>query len=1011
MLKDRICNRRAAWLTSLLLVACGGGNEATAPAANEQPEASVPVKVPRSQALHQAPKKSAGDAAGNAKHHYIVQLAEPPVSAYEGGIQGHGATKPAPGQKVDAAEPAVARYKTHLASRHDTLLAGAGGGKKLHSYGYVFNGFAAELTGAQANKLAQTPGVLAVVPDERRTLAAAAGAESQGLDGRDGPWQEIGAKGENIVIGFIDSGIWPEHPSFSDRDKRGQPAYDRPRGWKGICQAGAGFTAADCNRKLIGARYFNVGDGGDAGTAANYPYEFASPRDYEGAGTHAASVAAGNAGVPATGATGTAFGKLSGVAPRARIAAYKACWGRGLAFGCYNIDLVAALDQAVADGVDVINFGVGSAPGPVSFIDPVAQAAMRAAEAGIFVVGMAGNTGPAASTAYSPAPWVTVVTAATRSRKPVGTLTLGNEATYTGASSAENALPATPMIISTDAATPGADADAAAQCLSTLDNFGEPVLDPAKVAGKIVVCDVVVDNPFRVEPSRAVFEAGGIGMVLLNTGDTAIDARSRLVPSVHLPATDRDAVKAYAALAGATAALSAARIAVTTGAPSIIADSGRGPTLASFGDLLAPDIAAPGQNVLAGLSAAGNGGLLFGIRSGTPAAAAHLAGLAAQMKELHPRWPPMAIKSALMTTAGDGLDAPNTDPSVIFAQGAGHVRPQRAADPGLVFESGLKDWQGFLCGTQWPASNCTALGVPVLDASDLNLASIAIGDLAGTQTVTRRVTNVDGAYATYTPSYTGMAGFDVAVSPPSLTLAPGQTKSFRVSFKRKAAALDAFEGGQLTWTGGTSGRNAERHSVRVPMVVRPVALSRPLEVTGSYSVKFGYSGPFSASARGLVAATTTVATVAQDESVDIAVSIPAGTSFARFALFDADVNPGTDLDFEVLDPAGQFIGGSFGQTSAEEFSPPDPAAGTYTVRIKGYNVPAGSTPLKLFAWALGSTASGNMVVNAPTTAVTAGPGAINLTFSGLVPGTKYLGAVVYAGNPALPAPTIVRVDP
>jgi hypothetical protein len=175
-------------------------------------------------------------------------------------------------------------------------------------------------------------------------------------------------------------------------------------------------------------------------------------------------------------------------------------------------------------------------------------------------------------------------------------------------------------------------------------------------------------------------------------------------------------------------------------------------------------------------------------------------------------------------------------------------------------------------------------------------------------------------------------------------------------------------------------------------------------------VKFGYSGPFSATPRGLVAAKTTTANVAAGESVDFAVTVPPGTSYARFALFDADVSAGADLDFEVLDPSGQPIGGSGGESSAEAFDLTDPAPGAYTVRVTGYNVPAGSTPVKLFAWTLGSTSDATLLVNAPSTAATARTGQIDLSFSGLVAGTKYLGAVAYGGDPALPVPTIVRVD-
>src|SRR3989442_13917071 len=238
----------------------------------------------------------------------------------------------------------------------------------------------------------------------------------------------------------------------------------------------------------------------------------------------------------------------------------------------------------------------------------------------------------------------------------------------------------------------------------------------------------------------------------------------------------------------------------------------------------------------------------------------HVAGLGALMKQLHPNWSAMDIKSALMTPGGDVLDGPNTNPLVIFRQGAGHVQPLKAADPGLVFDSGFIDWLGFLCGTgQLTASYCPAIRI---DPSDLNVPPIAIGDMAGVQTVTRKVTNVGSGPATYTPSFTGMTGFTVNLSPATLQLNPGQTKSFTLSSTRSAAWAKAYTAGQLTWTDGA-------HKVRIPVVVRPVALAAPAPVSGTggpigYDVIFGYAGSFTAPPRGLGKPTITPGPVARD---------------------------------------------------------------------------------------------------------------------------------------------------
>jgi hypothetical protein len=378
----------------------------------------------------------------------------------------------------------------------------------------------------------------------------------------------------------------------------------------------------------------------------------------------------------------------------------------------------------------------------------------------------------------------------------------------------------------------------------------------------------------------------------------------------------------------------------------------------------------------------------------------------------------MMIKSALMTTGTDVLDggtpAPNTNPVLIFRQGAGHVQPNKALDPGLVYDAGFADWLSFICGAQ-PGGGCT--GVTPIDPSDLNQASIAIGDMAGVQTVKRRVTNVSGKSLSVSATVTGMSGFTAVVSPATLNVAPGKTADFTVTFSRTSAALNAYTGGQLTWTGGG-------YSVRSPIVVRPVALAAPASVSSngggvSYPVTFGYTGSFSAAPRGLVPAAVTAGSVADDPTDGacslttpnaqlIPVIIPAGTTYARFALFDADVSPGADIDLCVFRGI-TLVGSSGSGTSAEEVNLLNPEADTYTVVVQGWGV-NGTSPFKLHTWLLGSADAGNMTVTAPLSAVTGTSGTIGLSFSGLASGTKFLGSVAYGGAAGMPNPTIVRVD-
>ena len=289
--------------------------------------------------------------------------------------------------------------------------------------------------------------------------------------------------------------------------------------------------------------------------------------------------------------------------------------------------------------------------------------------------------------------------------------------------------------------------------------------------------------------------------------------------------------------------------------------------------------------------------------------------------------------------------------------------------------------------------------------------------MPGTQKITRRVTNVGTSSATYTPSVSGLSGITVQIDPAELTLRAGETKTFSVTFTRTTAALNSYTGGQLTWTDGS-------HSVRVPMVVRPVALAAPAEVSGSYDVTFGYTGSFTATARGLVPAEVTPGSVDQDPdqtfvpddptgTVAIPIVTPAGTTYTRFSLFDADVTPGTDIDLFIYQ-GSSLVGSSTNGGSNEEvnfsFTNPTGDPIVLTVYVHGWGVAGGTTPFALHAWYLGSTAAGNMTVTAPASATQGATGAINLSFGGLASGTKYLGSVAYGGAAGMPNPTIVRVD-
>lgn len=948
---------------------------------------------------------------------YMVCMAEDPVTAYDGSIAGFRATKPKKNKKLDPNSPAVRAYGDYLIGKHDAALNKAGGGKKLYSYKYVLNGFAAELDKSQLDSLRNELGVVSVTPDQLMKPDTISTPAMLKLEA--GIWDELGGTGnagEDVIVGIIDSGVWPENPSFSDRsgsDDNNGISYQQIPGWNGKCTPGESFPASDCNQKLIGAQWFNSAAGGDAAIKELFPYEYASARDADGHGSHTASTAAGNSGVDAV-INGNPVGTVSGVAPRARIAIYKVCWGRGGEGGCSGVDSIAAIDQAVADGVDVINYSISGSL--TNFLDPVEVALLFAADAGVFVAASAGNSGPGASTVAHNSPWLTTVAAGTHDRGYEATITDGKENMYDGVSVGEGAMGE--LVYSGDAG-------------DVLCNPG--ALDPAVVGGNIVLCDRGAIA--RVDKSLAVVMAGGIGMILANSATSlqSLNADFHMIPSVHVDDVNGAALRAYSQTVGASAVLSPRTTSVAEA--SQVADfSSRGPALAGEGDLLKPDIMAPGVDVVAAVSPVGSNGNNFDAKSGTSMSSPHMAGLGALLKQLHPSWSPAAIKSAFMTTATQQTNQGNPIGGGAFAYGAGFVVPNSAADPGLVYDSGFDDWLGFLCGTgqlqessgRLQASQCPAIGFGL---SDLNYPSIAIGSLAGLQTVTRTVTNVSPSSAVYTVSTAGLTGIDVTVTPGTLSLAPGESGSYEVTLETAGAVLDAYAEGGITWTDGD-------HIVRSPVVVRPVKFAFPEEVSfteasgsgsGSFDVRFGYTGDYSAYiSSGLVAATTVDGNVVDDpaDSIGTALStgvgmtievvvVPAGATLTRISLFDDYTDGVDDLDLYVFGPdtAGfPYQGGSTFATSAEQVDLDNPAPGVYLVVVHGSQTDGPDANYALYSWSLTSDTGNAMVINnAPASATLGTTGGVRVDWAGLTD-EKYLGVLLHEDGVGEIGRTVLNVQ-
>ncbi|MBI5161296.1 MAG: S8 family serine peptidase [Micrococcales bacterium] len=951
---------------------------------------------------------------------YVVTLRQHPAATYTGGVSGLAATKPAVGRQLRAESAPVEKYTDYLGAEQKKVAA-AVGAKIDYSYRLALNGFSSQLSAAQAAKLAADKDVAAVTLDEKLQVQAQSGVQFLGLDGENGVWSKVGGvqnAGKGVVVGVLDTGIAPENPSFAGA-KLGTSAgadpylngstitYAKGDGgtFTGVCQRGVQFTASDCSTKIVGARYYVTGFG--AGNIAPVSGgEYLSPRDGDAHGSHTASTAVGNAGVKAT-VEGRDFGQIAGVAPAAKVAAYKVCWtgdpAQAVADGCATSDMVAAINQAVADGVDVLNFSIGGGAAQTT-VSATDQAFLGAAAAGIFVSASAGNAGPGATTLDNAAPWETTVAASTIPGYEA-TVTLGNGQKYAGASVTVDAPVTGDLVRADQVAAPGV-ADAVL--------CGPNSLDAAKVAGKIVWCQRGVYD--RVAKSAEVKRAGGIGMILVNATPNSVDSDSHSVPTVHLNAQYYRATFDYAGTAGATATLTPENsTGVTVPVPQVASFSSRGPVEADGSDILKPDIAAPGVGVLAAGANPAGGTPTWEFLSGTSMAAPHIAGLAALYLGVKPTASPMEIKSAMMTSAYDTVDENGARVSDPFAQGAGQVEARKFLDPGLVYLSGTQDWLSYIVGAGYTLSDPS---VEAIDPSDLNLASISIGSLTGTQTVTRTVTSTRAGQFVAQP--VAMKGVRATVSPKRLNFtAAGQSKSYTVTFSRTTAKLDAFTTGYLRWVGGDT-------IVRSPLAVRPVTVLAPNAVSGSglsgstkVDVTPGFTGSLPLNLTGLTPGTKLVdpAGSSPDRSgsgtagatFSWEVAVPAGTSFARFD--EKAVNQDADLDLtvELLDKPGGTpqVGYQSATGSADErVDIPAPDAGTYRVTVAVFSGTSAFDLTTFVVPASGGVGSFTATPN-PLPATQGTPTSYTLSWAGLTPRTQYLGVVGYGTSSAR---TVLQVD-
>jgi hypothetical protein len=638
------------------------------------------------------------------------------------------------------------RDAADLLARQDAVLAAVGVDEPVYRWTSALNGFAAHLTDAQVAVLDDQPGIAAIETDQVRPLAGRtsmaavdAAAENPRLRG-----------GAGVVIGVVDSGIAPDSPAFAEVPGLGRD----PEDFAGACAEGEGWTVEDCTRKVVGARWFVAGFGPDRVRTS----ESLSALDDLGHGTQVASVAAGNAGVSVR-VDDRDAGRFGGVAPQARIAAYKACWGAPdpSGDGCSTADVVSAVDAAVADGVDVLNLALAGGEG----VDTLQRALLGAAEADIVVVGAAGNSAASAYAAHA-SPWVTTVGSAV-GRMSRGRITVAGGPSWTGGGRPVDVKGR--AVLAQDAAAPGATRRAAAQC-----RHGS--LDSRLVADRIVVCRR--GGIGRIDKSESVAQAGGRAMVLVNQRPGSVSADFHSVPTVHLSAAAGRELRRWVARHPATRL----RMTRVTGDPGTRRTAPWSAPGDPRGATVKPDAVADGDAVLG--AHPDSTGRSWGVFSGSSAATAHASGIAALTISAHPDWSASVVRSLLVTSA-----RPIRGSSVLV-QGAGAL-PNRASTAHLALAVPARAWRRAL------RSHSLA---------DLNSSSLLLS--ARQTSAVRTVTNVGTRPEYFSVTARGFTSHRVSVRPLAVRLAPGQSARFTITVTGPTTP-GRLDDGELVWLGARGG--------------------------------------------------------------------------------------------------------------------------------------------------------------------------------------------------------------
>jgi subtilisin family serine protease len=640
----------------------------------------------------------------------------------------------------------------------------------------VFSGFTAKLTRAELDSVTKKPGFIRAFLDRKLHLMTTHTPAYLGLKNGTGFWSDA-SYGKGVIVGLLDTGIHATHPSFDDH---GIPPP--PSRWKGSCKA------ARCNNKIIGAKSL-VGD--DSG-------------DKAGHGTHTSSTAVGNF---ITGASyhGVGMGTASGIAPGAHVAMYKVCVGND----CDASAILAGMDAAIKDGVDVLSLSLGGNTGSFNE-DPIAIGAFSAVSKGILVVCAAGNNGPSPGSITNDAPWLLTVASGSVDRSFGAEVRLGNDKTINGEALTQKAKPSSmtyPLLFSEE------------RRYCEYDNENS-------IAGKIIVCENTMSNIQKSEV-RKLIGAGAAGVVLFNDENSGYTILLRDYNSsvVQVTAADGAILTSYATSPERRSVAAFTYNKTLLGvrpSPVVSWFSSRGPSSIIPG-VLKPDILAPGLNILAAWPSSTKP---FNIISGTSMATPHISGVAALIKSIHPSWSPAAIKSAILTTSdmvnstGGSILNQDHEKASVYDTGAGHVNATRAADPGLVYDLSITDYAGYICwllgddglATIVRNSSLSCKMLSKVKDVQLNYPTITVPLTSTPFTVNRTVTNVGPATSTYTAKVDAPKSLVVRVFPETLTFSrTGEKKTFSLTVRSHVIGEEELVEGSLRWV-------SEKHVVRSPIV-------------------------------------------------------------------------------------------------------------------------------------------------------------------------------------------------